>query len=105
MLRKVLCLLLIAGPIVGCSPVEKKVHAYLLKNSSKESFFSGPSLDRYYAEMERFFSRADADMWSQYAFQDSLFATGDYFPDPARLETVHLQRKFMDTLARQRAAS
>ena len=66
--------------------------------------FSGPSLDRYYAEMERFYDRPDADMWSQYAFQDSLFATGEYFPDLERhydrdcLSEDYLQHRVDDAL-------
>ena len=54
------------------------------RNGLVGTFFTGPSLDRYYAEMDRFYDRPDADMWSQYAFQDSLFATGEYFPDLKR---------------------
>ena len=65
---------------------------------------SGPSLDRYYAEMERFHERPDADMWSQYAFQDSLFATGSYFSDLERrydrdcVSEEYLQHRVSDAL-------
>ena len=83
----------------------------VLRNTTYNSFsLSGPSLDRYYAEMERFFSRADADMWSQYAFQDSLFATGDYFPDLERrydrdgLPEGYLQHRIGDALAQWRSS-
>ena len=83
----------------------------VLRNTTYNSFsLSGPLLDRYYAEMERFFSRADADMWSQYAFQDSLFATGDYFPDLERrydrdgLPEGYLQHRIGDALAQWRSS-
>ncbi len=62
----------------------------------------GPSLDRYYEEMNRFYDRPDADMWSQYAFQDSLFATGEFFGDLLRfydrdcVSTEYLGRRVDD---------
>ncbi len=110
MMKNVLCLFMIAGLMISCCSVEKKAHTFLLRFSSTESYFTGPSLDRYYAEMERFFSRADADMWSQYAFQDSLFATGDYFPDLERrydrdaLPEGYLQHRIDDALAQWRSS-
>ena len=83
----------------------------VLRKTTYNSFsLFGPSLDRYYAEMERFFSRTDADMWSQYAFQDSLFATGDYFPDLERrydrdgLPEGYLQHRLDDALAQWRSS-
>ncbi len=110
MMKNVLCLFMIAGLMISCCSVEKKAHTFLLRFSSTESYFTGPSLDRYYAEMERFFSRADADMWSQYAFQDSLFATGDYFPNLERrydrdgLPEGYLQHRIDDALAQWRSS-
>ena len=68
-----------------CACQGERAVRYLRENGYDAGYFSGPSLDRYYAEMERFYDRPDADMWSQYAFQDSLFATGEYFPDLKRM--------------------
>lgn len=82
----------------------KQTELFFIKNNQTSFYFSGPSLDRYYAEMERFYDRPDADMWSQYAFQDSLFATGEYFPDLERrydrdnLPEGYLQRRIEDAL-------
>lgn len=65
---------------------------------------SGFSLDHYYAEMRSFYTRPDADMWSQYAFQDSLFATGEFFPDLVRhydrdcVSVEYLQHRVDDAL-------
>ena len=79
--------------------------AHYLRSTIRDNYyFTGPSLDRYYAEMDRFYARADADMWSQYAFQDSLFATGEYFPDLERrydLESLpegYLQHRVADAV-------
>ncbi len=76
----------------------------LRQDCHRSEFFIGPSLDRYYAEMDRFYDRPDADMWSQYAFQDSLFATGQFFPDLKRrydrdaLPEEYLQHRIDDAL-------
>lgn len=82
----------------------RQAGGYLTEVSADGYSVSGPSLDRYYAEMERFYDRPDADMWSQYAFQDSLFATGEYFPDLERhydrdcLSEDYLQHRVDDAL-------
>ena len=68
----------------GCACQGDLAENFLAEIYSGASFLSGPSLDHYYAEMDRFYDRPDADMWSQYAFQDSLFATGEFFPDLVR---------------------
>lgn len=87
-----------------CSCQEERAGQFLREIRHGAGYFSGPSLDRYYAEMERFYDRPDADMWSQYAFQDSLFATGEYFPDLKRrydrdnLPEGYLQRRIDDAL-------
>jgi len=75
--------------VCSCSPngegitlfPESRASRYLRETTRGSSFYSGSSLDRYYSEMRRFYSRPDAEMFSQYAFQDSLFATGEFFPD------------------------
>lgn len=87
-----------------CACQGERAVRYLRENGYDAGYFSGPSLDRYYAEMERFYDRPDADMWSQYAFQDSLFATGEYFPDLKRrydrdnLPEGYLEHRVVDAL-------
>lgn len=82
----------------------KQAEHYLVENKRVSFYFSGSSLDRYYAEMDRFYDRPDADMWSQYAFQDSLFATGEFFPDLKRhydrdcVSVEYLQHRVDDAL-------
>lgn len=66
----------------GFTPFEElRSLRFLEKNNRSSYYYTGPSLDRYYAEIERFLSNKDVDMWLQYSFQDSLFARGDYFMD------------------------
>lgn len=52
----------------------------------------GESLEIYYSQLDSFYRRNDADMWSLYAFQDSLFENGNYFKDLHRKE----DRRFLD---------
>ena len=89
----------------GCGMEENRAFDSLADQVHGVSvYYSGPSLDRYYAEMDQFYDRPDADMWSQYAFQDSLFATGEYFPDLERhydrdcVSVEYLQHRVDDAL-------
>lgn len=53
-----------------------------LINSMDEAFsMEGPSLNEYYKLLSEFYDREHIDMWSLYAFEDSLFSTGNYFHD------------------------
>ena len=54
---------------------------FLIGNMRGRYTLSGPSLDRYYAEMARFYERPGIDYFAQKAFQDSLFASEPYFSD------------------------
>lgn len=54
---------------------------FLLENMRGRYTLSGPSLDRYYAEMARFYERPGIDYFAQKSFQDSLFASEPYFAD------------------------
>ena len=54
---------------------------FLIGNMRGRHTLSGPSLDRYYAEMARFYERPGIDYFAQKAFQDSLFASEPYFSD------------------------
>ena len=58
---------------------------FLLENMRGRYTLSGPSLDKYYSEMARFYERPGIDYFAQKAFQDSLFASGDYFKDLERV--------------------
>ena len=58
---------------------------FLVENLRGRYTLSGPSLDKYYAEMARFYERPGIDYFAQKAFQDSLFASGDYFKDLERV--------------------
>ena len=84
MSRVLLFFVMLVSLLWGCARDENNAIIQLRECASTSFSALGPSLDRYYAEMDRFYDRPDADMWSQYAFQDSLFATGEYFPDLER---------------------
>lgn len=88
--------------LVSCEAV--RADRFLREKCCWGYYLSGSSLDRYYAEMDQFYARPDADMWSQYAFQDSLFATGEFFPDLMRhndrdcVSVEYLQHRIDDAL-------
>ena len=54
---------------------------FLVENMRGRYTLSGPSLDKYYAEMARFYEHPGTDYFAQKAFQDSLFASEPYFSD------------------------
>jgi len=69
---------------------------------------TGRSLEHYYSEMECFYSRPGADIWTLRAFNDSLFATGEFFPDLERhfdrdcVSVEYLNRRVEDALEQWR---
>lgn len=67
----------------GCTLKSRAVR-FLISVQDHGYSMAGPSLDYYYAEMDGFYSRPGADIWTLRAFNDSLFATGEYFDDIKR---------------------
>lgn len=57
------------------SQKDKLGAAYFLLETMRGKYTStGESLEKYYAALESFYDRPDADMWTLYDFEDSLFA-------------------------------
>lgn len=88
----------------------EKSRKFLEKNMVVAYSATGPSLDEFYSKMEIFYSRPDVDMWSQYAYEDSIFAVGNFFGDIVRvydrdsLPEGYMQRRIDDAMMKWRTS-
>ena len=92
---------------VSCTR-EECVFRFLMDTRNYGYSSLGLSLTRYYSEMSGFYDRPGADIWHLRAFNDSLFATGEFFPDLERhydrdcVSVDYLNRRLEDAIEQWR---
>lgn len=69
-------------------PLKYKVALYLAKNMNDEYSLQGASLDLYCSQLDSFYQRKDANVFTLREYNDSLFSSGDYFGDLHRIDDV-----------------
>ncbi len=77
---------------------------FLIGNMGGLSSKVGPALDEYYERLSAFYDRPDADVYSLYDFQDSLFAALDFsgletFYDAQRINSDYLIKRIEDAFS------
>lgn len=85
---------------------EEKYRAacFLIGNMGRHGSKDGPALRKYYRELSAFYDRPDVDMWSLYAFEDSLFNTMDFsrldtYYDAQNINASYLEKRIEDAFS------
>ncbi len=88
------------------SDEEEKYRAacFLIGNMGKQGSRDGAALRKYYDELSSFYDRPDVDMWSLYAFEDSLFNTLDFsclemYYDARNIAASYLEKRIEDAFS------
>lgn len=77
---------------------------FLIGNMGGRGSKDGPALRKYYRELSSFYDRQDVDMWSLYAFEDSLFNTLDFsrldmYYDARNISASYLEKRIEDAFS------
>ena len=77
---------------------------FLIGNMGGRGSKDGPALRKYYRELSSFYDRPVVDMWSLYAFEDSLFRTLDFshldmYYDARNISASYLEKRIDDAFS------
>lgn len=77
---------------------------FLIGNMGGRGSKDGPALRKYYRELLSFYDRPVVDMWSLYAFEDSLFNTLDFsrlemYYDARNISASYLEKRIADAFS------
>ena len=77
---------------------------FLIGNMGGQGSKDGPALRKYYRELSSFYDRPVVDMWSLYAFEDSLFNTLDFsrlemYYDARNISASYLEKRIADAFS------
>ena len=77
---------------------------FLIGNMGGRGSKDGPALRKYYRELLSFYDRPVVDMWSLYAFEDSLFNTLDFsrlemYYDARNISASYLEKRIEDAFS------
>ena len=81
-----------------------KAACFLIGNIGGQGSKDGPALRKYYRELSSFYDRPVVDMWSLYAFEDSLFNTLDFsrlemYYDARNISASYLEKRIADAFS------